>query len=272
MQLPERSRLDVIAEGLGLLVEHVQALRDDLWQLAQEERPRGFAVLAAFGDEEAAKVLVLLDLVRMGWRDPSGSSKQLHRFYEHLARCIYAELEAMRPADFREVRSIVDSARSALYLDGPNDYDWIFRNQLIARREESLYVDYVHDEDGNRWTSPARYDSTQFGYLTTAQDLIASMHRIGLTSRGGLDVIAQAWVDQLIADDTHWQEVRALNWRIIQELDSKGLMLADVGQEDVQRVHDRWGFPLTSLDLSERKVTEAQLRAVRDRRLADYTG
>ena len=69
MQLPEPERLDAIAEGLGLLAEHVATLRQDVIHLAEADRPRGRAVLAAQSEEEAAKALILLDLVRMDSRD-----------------------------------------------------------------------------------------------------------------------------------------------------------------------------------------------------------
>jgi hypothetical protein len=102
MQLAEPERLDVIAEGLGLLAEHVATLREDVLHLAEADRPRGLAVLSAQSEEEAAKVLILLDLVRMNWRDHEAVSRQVGRFYYHLARCIYVDATQMRPADFRE--------------------------------------------------------------------------------------------------------------------------------------------------------------------------
>ena len=68
MQLPAAKRLDAIAEGLALLVEHVTTLTDDLIYLTDESRPRGALMLEAQSQEEAAKVLILLDLVRLGWQ------------------------------------------------------------------------------------------------------------------------------------------------------------------------------------------------------------
>lgn len=102
-QLPPAKRLDVIAEGLELLVEHVTTLTDDLMYLSKGGRPRGALVLEAQSQEEAAKVLILLDLVRLGWGDPIKVNVQIKRFYDHLSRCIYAEVSQMRPADLAEV-------------------------------------------------------------------------------------------------------------------------------------------------------------------------
>jgi AbiV family abortive infection protein len=268
-QLPKPARLEVIAEGLGLLAEHVSKLRDDVHQLAEAQRPRGFAALAAQADEEAAKALILLDVVRMGWRDQDLVQRQVRRFYDHLARRIYAEVAEMRPATFGEVRELVDSMRPALYLDGPNDFDWIFRNQLLARREEQLYVDYVHDEDGDRWVTPAAYADIRFGYSTPVLDLVVAASNVGLCSRHGLEVAATVWKGVAFDDSTHWVEVEARNREVLEQLEGRGLMLPQATPEDAWRVVDRWTFPLGALELEEMPVTLQELQAERERRLAN---
>jgi hypothetical protein len=252
MQLAEPERLDAIAEGLGLLAEHVATLREDVLHLDDADRPRGYAVLAAQSEEEAAKALILLDLVRMDWRDHKIVSRQIGRFYNHLARCIYVDATQMRPADFREVRARVDWLRQSHYLDGPNDVDWIFRSQLIAEREDSLYVDYVHEEEGDRWSTPARDDGFHLGAETAVQDLVGALHRTGCTSRGGIEVVARAWSGQPIDDDTHWQEVVAVNRAIVAELAERGRALPNATTDDPRRVIGQWHFPLADIDLKDR--------------------
>jgi AbiV family abortive infection protein len=263
LQLTAPKRLDAIAEGIALLVEHVGALTSDQTLLADAGRPRGGAVLEALAEEEAAKVLILLDLVCM--RSGEGASPQVSWFYSHLARCIYADVAHMQPATFGEIRSMVNALRKSHYLDGPADVDWIFRNQLIARREEILYVDYVRDEDGERWTTPARYETAFFSGSTWVQELVTSLHRVGCTSRPGLEVVAAAWRDQNIEDDTRWVEVRAINRRVVEEVIEQGLVLPEATQEDASRVVDRWPFPLSALDLRELEVPLEALNAQRER-------
>jgi hypothetical protein len=104
MQLSVPARLNVIAEGLGFLAEHVTMLRDDLVFLAEGEHPRARSILIAHAEEEAAKALILLDMVRAGLSDHGATRTLIGWFYSHLARCIYADLAHMRPATFREVR------------------------------------------------------------------------------------------------------------------------------------------------------------------------
>jgi hypothetical protein len=270
MQLAEPERLDEIAAGLDLLAEHVATLRDDLVHLAEADRPRAQAVLAAQSEEEAAKALILLDLVRMNWSDRKYVSRQIGRFYNHLARCIYVEIGHMSPADFGEVRERVETLRRSHYLDGPNDVDWIFRNQLIASREDSLYVDYVHEEEGDRWTTPAHYDSVALGYDTPVQDLVGALHRLGCTSRSGLEVVASTWQNQAIDDSTRWTKLCAINRRVLEMLAEAHAVSDEATAEDAGRVIEHWGFPLAGIDLAEREVPQADLEAKRARHVDLY--
>jgi len=266
MQLSEARRLDVIAEGLELLVENVATLGEDLGVLSDAKRPRGLRMLAGQANEEAAKALILLDLVRMDPKDSAGMGRQVKHFYNHLARRIYAEMVEMRPATFGEARKLIDSMRRSRYLDGPNDVDWTFRNRPIAEREESLYVDYVHDEEGDRWLTPASQDGVLFGDpFPGARDLVASLHRLGCTSREGLTIIAKAWRSQRIAETTHWQEVRAINRSIVDELLDRKIAGADATAEDQRRAIDTWPFPLASIELGEIEVSDAELQAEQER-------
>lgn len=263
MQLPIAERLAMIAEGLELISEHVATLRDDLVYLDRDARRRAMSIVANQSEEESAKALILLDIVRAGPRDQEATRRQIARFYDHLARCIYVDMSHMRPATFGEIRALVDLQRRSHYLDGPTAGEWIFRNQLLTTREESMYVDLVHDEEGDRWSSPARYDSIHFGAETSLQDLVLALQRTGCMTRRGLDVIADVWERVTLDDETHWREASAANRRIVQRVLDGGLAAEIVTSKDVDRVIDRWGFPMASLDLSEDRVARSELEAER---------
>jgi hypothetical protein len=268
LQLPLPKRFDAIADGLGLLTEHVEQLRSDLVHVAEDKRPRGTAVLSVMSEEEAAKILILLDVVRMDQTDHKALKRQVARFYQHLARCIYAEMAAMRPATFGEVVALVQSMRPSRYLDGPNDVDWIFRNQLLTRREEAVYVDYLRDEDGShRWTTPGSLDTAHLMYSTSVQDLVGALDRVGCTSRGGLDIIAKVWAGKHLDRETHWQEAAALNREIVHALGEIGLARADATDEDRYWVIDRWLFPMWGIDVESLEVPISDLEAVRARHM-----
>jgi AbiV family abortive infection protein len=273
MQLPESMRLDTLAEGLELLVEHVATLRTDAAHLAQAERRRGFVLLSALAEEEAAKVLILLDLVRMGWREQKPATRQICHFYDHLARLIYVDAARFIYEDFAELCYWVRQSRESHYLDGPNDVDWIFRNRLIAEREESLYVDYIRDEGGDgHWITPALYQDGHFAHETDVLDLIGALHRCGCTSRRGLEIIADTWTTETIGARTHWHDLVQINRRILTQLVTGGVGLPDATPEDRDRVTAHWPFPLSGLDLSRHEVPPAELDATRARSLSTSIG
>jgi len=62
--LPRRDRLDVISEGLLCIIENSEAIESSARILAQHDSKRGYIVLHALAQEEAAKFLILLDAVR----------------------------------------------------------------------------------------------------------------------------------------------------------------------------------------------------------------
>ncbi|HVY78541.1 MAG TPA: hypothetical protein VG898_08560 [Solirubrobacterales bacterium] len=271
MQLPRRERPARIAEGLELLVAQVATLEEDLSLLAEAKRWRGLDILSAQADEEAAKALILLDFIRMDQGDDEALARQLGYFSEHLARCIYVEMAEMSPADFAEVKRLVDPMRASHYLDGPSDVDWIFRNQLLARREESLYVDYVREEEGERWVTPAANDVFMYPPpMARVRRLVGSFHRLGVMSVEGLALVASHWSSVTLQEQTHWQEILPVNRAIVEELIDKDLVTAQATSEDAGLAIHHWPFPMGSLDLSKEKVDVSELEAQRASWQPDY--
>ena len=270
MQLPRERRQSAIAEGLGLLAEQVEALNGGLDALAEAESWRGLEILCAQADEEAAKALILLDLLRMDQHDEAALARQLGRFYDHLARCIYVEMAHMSPADFAEVRMLVDTMRPSHYLDGPSDDDWVFRNRLLAQREESLYVDYIHQEEGDRWITPAVNDAFMHRRpISPVRRLLGALHRLGATSEAGLSIIAERWAPVTLEEQTHWQEAAAINRAIVEELTRQDLASPASTPEDAAFAIEQWPFPMGELDLSMIPVDTSELEASRGRRAPD---
>ena len=64
----------------------------------------------------------------------------------------------MSPGSLEQLQEYIDHSRHEYYLDGPNDVDWIFRNEVIQGREGTLYVDYVANEDQHSWADPAQFE------------------------------------------------------------------------------------------------------------------
>lgn len=264
LQKPVAQRLPIIAEGLTLVVEHVGELRRSVATLQSVGQLRAAAILDIVAGEEAAKALILLDLVRVGWADQVVTSRQIKSFSSHLARGIYAEVSMMNPGSFRDVREMVARHRPSQYLDGPNDVDWVYRNTIESKREETLYVDYVQYEDEHRWVSPAETITSPYSAWTEASKLVHAMERSGLLSLRGLELTAEAWRGAQIADSMSWPEVAGRSVGILRVLGAEGAHNPAFSAEDAELIRERWTFPMHGLDLSRLQVTEEELRKERD--------
>ena len=103
---------------------------------------------------------------------------------------------------------------------------------------------------------------------TAVQRLVIALHRLGATSRRGLEVLADTWAWQVIEDATPWPVVASLNARVLAQLDNDRAALPDATDADSRRVICQWTFPLHSLDLTEIDVKVKDLQELRERRLA----
>ncbi|MHA7284571.1 AbiV family abortive infection protein [Arthrobacter sp. TMS2-4] len=281
VQTPVNQRFKVLAEGLELLADNLATLGVDAATLNDSRRDRGGAVLRIFAEEEAAKVIILLDLARAGWHDNSVVKACTSRFYDHLARGLYVRAYDGSPADLAEVRRYIDFLRQKFYLDGPMDVDWIFANEVTTAREERLYVDYKEEEGGIfRWSGPAERSAMHdapFSHPTPAAnivELVAAMHHIGLLTEDGLSLIRDTWDSVVIDDGMRWNEVEDLNRQVLAQLPfvQERELIGEDG-EAVATVIRHWSFPLNSLDLVEDEVEVADLQAQRERWFAhEYDG
>jgi AbiV family abortive infection protein len=153
-QAGERERLAFIAEGLPLILRSAQRA----WEAAKQLRTsngRESAILEGVATEEAAKILILVDAARCPAKlVPSKMNRFVDRFYDHLARLIYAEAVSWKPTNLAELREYVDRARRGHYLEG-HAGEYIMPNSTIYRRESRLYVDVeAYQDEALTWTEP----------------------------------------------------------------------------------------------------------------------
>ena len=142
-QLSSAKLFEEVAAGIGHIERVVDGLMAAAQDLAEGGRRYPARIFRNLAEEEAAKILILLDAVRCPRARQKERSRTLSYFYNHLAKGIYVEVSGWKPADFKEVRKGVDSLRASHYLDGPTDVDWIFPNDITQRREDDLYVGYL---------------------------------------------------------------------------------------------------------------------------------
>lgn len=141
VEIPRAQRNAVVARGLKLLGDYVSQLSKDARHMYDEDRSSAAGVLDIFAGEQAASFMILLDLVRAGWdAEQKNVNEQIKRFYNHLARGLYIDAYGGYPATLKELREYFYFLRRSHYLDGPNDVDWIFRNDILERREGLLYM------------------------------------------------------------------------------------------------------------------------------------
>ena len=111
-ELNDSNLFEVIARGLKLIYENANCIIKDSIFLKQKKHHQGSEILENLGNEEAAKFLILLDVIRCDrTKNSKLFSRQLGYFSNHLARNIYAQYCCMRPADFKEVRKFIEKER-----------------------------------------------------------------------------------------------------------------------------------------------------------------
>jgi AbiV family abortive infection protein len=266
MDLSASDRLPRVAEGLELLAHHVDSKIADATLLFEASRYTSAHLLDGFASEEAAKALMLLDAIRAQWKPDADVRWLMNKsFYDHHSRLMYVHIYDF-PAhlDRDEIKEFVDGQRDSYFVDGPEGFEWVFRNAELAKREGRMYVDYCVNADGRaEWDSPDKWGWKPFVVAAPsgAVKLVQSLARIGILSTAGLNAIQDAWRGAPI--DIGWQEVRERNWTTIKILDEAG-GIQEATKTDVTRAVNHWQMPLLGIELTERKMTLAQARAQQD--------
>ena len=102
-RMSQRDRLAFISEGLPIITASARNFWDAARQL--EDGSREQSVLEGFAIEEAAKILILMDLVRCPAKHVSRRVKGMVKtFYDHLGRMIYADAQGWRVSDVTELQ------------------------------------------------------------------------------------------------------------------------------------------------------------------------
>jgi len=266
-QLNDQDLVVQVSEGLELIYEHIQAIEADVKILAEQNKPCGFNILLSFFKEESAKFLILFDAIRCPRVPPGNFTKQLARFNDHLAKGIYTKVYEYRPVDFKEIREAIKKECHEYYLDGPNDCDWIFKNEITQTREEQIYVDYVENEGDHYWLSPKRYYHPELHpstfYLAPSVYKVASaLWNAGCAKPDALLSIAKNWRLIELSDDFHRTKLRALNTKTLEELDEKKLLNTQ-DPKHLTIIIDKWMFPLHSLNIRMIKIDKEALKEIR---------
>ena len=253
-----------ISEGITHIVENAVSLDDTARRLCQAQEYRTAEILRGFAEEEAAKVLILIDAVRCPSDRPE-KAETLKCFYNHLVKRIYAMMCSWRGGrvNFEEVRQTIGLECRSLYLDGPNDIDWIFPNSIKAEREQAMYVDYVQDiteENGAYfWKSPHPSDLYSRTYYDSpaSVNIACAICQIGASTPKGLAIIADIWREFEPTSKTSLEDLVHVKGRTVERLIEEGLCSAT--DPSTQLVMADWSYPLWPLRMLARLRKEGEI-------------
>ncbi len=265
-QKPYEERLDLIAEGLPIILESAASL----WNAATKltENPREYQILEGLAEEEAAKILILLDAVRCPKSLVSSKMGQIIKnFYDHLARILYGEAQGWKPSNLEELRRYVDQERRAHYLDGDSG-EHIFPNWSVFKRESLLYADLASYEGGPlHWNKPQGMPAELFAnpYIRKPYSLkiAEALSALGALERRGLAIIAEVWGQLEFKTFENFENSEELTRQMTERLIADDLTSEQASNADVQLLYDVWQMPMYNLDLRLLDVTLEELNEER---------
>ena len=149
-----RKRAELLIEGLEAVAANVSALATEIERCNVADARRASRLVANIGTEEAGKFLILLDVYRSPRSHAATISRQFARAQVHLPKLVYAQIADYSIGSKDELERALGHLRPSHHLDGPNDWDWVFKNDLIMNREGSLYVDLVESDGELQWWAP----------------------------------------------------------------------------------------------------------------------
>ena len=243
------------SEGITLIVENAIKLDDAARCLHEGGNFRASAIMRGLAGEEAAKTLILIDLVRCP-RAFHGRVEVAKRFYGHVAKRIYA-MTCEYPSiwTFEELSKLVEAESKPFFLDGPNWVDWVFINSMVAEREQELYVDFVQpiapQQGKTYWIAPLEPSPAPQHYETPhCVTLTHALSELGMKTVEGLSALAGIWRAFTPSPQTKREEIYRLNRRTLEEL-RRRRPNTDANEAAERFITRFWSFPMWPLEMEE---------------------
>ena len=258
------ARLDFIAEGLPIILKSAQGFWNASCLLDQSRREA--SVLEGFAEEECAKILILLDVVRCPASQVSVRVGRIVKkvFYDHLARLIYAKAQSWKPVDVTQLQEYVDTERQGHYLEGGMS-EYIMPNWAIYSRESTMYADIeVHEDEKPRWSDPHHWSGIAMRMKPISLQLAEALSAIGVFTRAGLQATADTWGAVDFVDNQGYSEARDLTRQLATRLEADGLVSGEARDSDGHSFYNLWQLPMYNLDFTKIEVPLEQLEAERE--------
>jgi hypothetical protein len=266
-RMTAEARLKFIAEGLPIIFESAASLIRASQALDGQDREA--AILAGHAEEECAKLLILIDIVRCPPKLIAGCIGPMMRwFYDHLARLIYAEAQHWKPTNAEELQRCIDSERKSHYLEGEYG-EYIMPNWTLFRRETALYADVASDERREpTWLSPTRVFAPGIPSTVPPAYWIAdALAAFGVLSIEGLRALSDVWSLTTVTKDTGWDVMDQNLDLLLERLDKSGLITPRASEEHSRALVNSWQMPMYGMDFSPVVVPLEDLLAEREAQL-----
>ena len=276
-QLIDDELYQAISTGLKKIYEHCIELTESAKLLAENKQYRAFKIIQTISQEEAAKYLTLIDVLRCPRKnnhDKKLFQQQLDKFNDHVSKGIYVELFNRTTDSYEHLCGFIEVQRNEFYFDGFDGFDggvdWRFKNSILSKREESLYVDYVrYDEGNNQWLSPKtptvldgdadeferfldRFDSSgEENFFTQPPifEVIKALHNIGIENLATIREFSDFWRSFEFNEDSYCQCIKQANRECLIRLQKINL-LGNATQDDCNVIIEKLPFPLYKLPMS----------------------
>ena len=261
--LPPDKRLACIAEGLPIVFDSASSLIAASQSLA--EHAREAEILEGHAQEECAKILILVDVMRCPANKVASRLGPMMRwFYNHLAHLIYAEAQNWRPVTLGQLQGYIDDQRRSHYLEGEYG-EYIVPNWILFRRENALYADLAADEDRElSWISSERSSSGLPAMIPITYKIVDALCAFGVFTPQGLTILHDVWGAQLLGPDSRWEVTRDLYQPLADRLDGAGLISPRATQDHANMLAHHWQLPMYDLDFTQIPVALEALLEARD--------
>jgi hypothetical protein len=269
--LPQPKQLDLIAEGLPILMKSASDLLAASKALG--EHHRAATILEGHALEEIAKILILMDIVRCPPNiRPSRVGPMMGWFYDHLARLIYIDAQAWKPQDTNQLQKYVDNHRKSHYLEGAIG-EYIMPNWTTYSRESLLYADIITEEEGEPiWNQPQGREPMFDRGDPFPWQLCQALRDMGAFTRGGLDCVSSVWSQTDFAATEHWRDTERLTYKMLLALEHAKLISENACESQLPILYHHWQLPMYRIDLKRIEVSLEDLKAQRDANLWSQVG
>ncbi len=261
--MPAAKRKEFIAEGLPQIFESAASLVRTSQTL--EAAPREAEILAGHAEEECAKILILIDIMRCPpARIASRIGPMMRWFYNHLARLLYAEAQGWYATDAAELQRYIDNERRSHYLEGEYS-EFIMPNWTLFRRETTLYADIAADEHGEpQWITPSSSHTGLPALVPMAFQVVDALAAFGVFTAQGLGVLHEVWSATAMVPETRWEVTRDNYRPLAERLDAAGLISERATEDHAGLLAHRWQMPMYELDFSQIPVPLEDLVSERE--------